>query len=131
LIDKNQILGVEIVNCRFKQAILIRSDLKMGKGKLAVQVAHAAVAASDRARLQEANWWRSWMNEGQCKVALKVTDQDELIRLKVLAEKKGLPTYLVEDRGLTQIPPGSITCLGIGPGPADQIDVITGELSLM
>ena len=103
----------------------------MGKGKLAVQVAHAAVAASERARLQESDWWRSWMNEGQCKVALKVTNQDELIILKVLAEKKGLPTYLVEDRGLTQIPPGSITCLGIGPGPADQIDVITGELSLL
>ena len=42
----------------FKQVIVIRSDLGMGKGKIAVQVAHAAVLASERARKYKSEWWK-------------------------------------------------------------------------
>ena len=116
---------------RYKQAILVRTDLKMGKGKIAIQVAHASVSAAERARIHHPLWWRSWLIEGQCKVALKVAGKEAIFSFKEHAEREGLPAYLVEDRGLTQIPPGSITCLGIGPGPADKIDRLTGQLPLL
>ena len=71
------------------------------------------------------------MHEGQCKIALKVKDLDHLLRLEREAKASNLPLYLVRDRGLTQVEPGTITCLGIGPAPAGILDQLTGDLSLL
>jgi PTH2 family peptidyl-tRNA hydrolase len=115
----------------FKQVIVVRSDLQMSRGKTAVQVAHAAVLAAEEAHKHRQQWWRGWLEEGQCKVALKVEGIEDLRRLREAAEKRGLPFALVEDRGLTEIPPGTTTCLGIGPAPSEAIDEITGDLPLL
>jgi PTH2 family peptidyl-tRNA hydrolase len=71
------------------------------------------------------------MFEGQKKVALKVQTEKELCELEEAAEDLGLPHALIIDRGLTQIPEGSITCLGIGPAPTGMIDRLTGKLKLL
>jgi len=71
------------------------------------------------------------MHEGQCKIALTVKDLDHLLRLEREAKASNLPLYLVRDRGLTQVEPGTITCLGIGPAPAGILDQLTGDLSLL
>ena len=70
------------------------------------------------------------MDEGQMKVALKVPDLDSVLQLEKKGRAKGVPVYLVKDRGLTQVPPGTVTCLGIGPAPADLVDSLTGDLAL-
>jgi peptidyl-tRNA hydrolase, PTH2 family len=70
------------------------------------------------------------MAEGQMKVALKVPDLDSVLELERKCRSKGIPVQLVRDRGLTQVPPGTITCLGLGPAPADLVDSLTGNLSL-
>ncbi len=116
---------------KFKQALVVRLDLGMGRGKLAVQCAHAAVSAADKARTDFPAWWKAWIGEGQCKVALKVRKLEALIELEGRARGMNLPFYKVTDRGLTQIPPGSVTCLGIGPAPSDLIDRLTGDLALL
>ena len=116
---------------RFKQALVVRLDLKMGRGKIAVQCSHAAVSAAEEARTRRHLWWEGWVSEGQRKVALKVQSLDELIRLEREARALRLPVYLVRDMGLTQVPPGSATCLGIGPAPAASLDSLTGDLSLL
>jgi len=116
---------------KYKQALVIRLDLEMGKGKIAVQTAHAAVSAAEETRKHNKVWWKAWFAEGQRKVVVKVKTEAELLQLKQQAEKMHLPYALVYDRGLTQLPPCTLTCLGIGPAPNDEIDKITGNLSLL
>ncbi len=116
---------------RFKQVIVFRSDLKLSKGKIAAQAGHAAVSAAEEARQNNKAWWKAWMSEGQCKVVVKVKSEKELLELEKQAKESALPSALIIDRGLTEIPPGTITCLGIGPAPTEKIDKITGKLPLL
>jgi PTH2 family peptidyl-tRNA hydrolase len=116
---------------QFKQVIAVRRDLDMGKGKIAVQVAHAAVTAAEEARKKFTEWWEAWLREGQCKVAVRVDSLDEILQLERKSKELRLPSALITDRGLTQIDPGTTTCLGIGPAPSSLIDTLTGNLSLL
>ncbi|MDD5111983.1 MAG: peptidyl-tRNA hydrolase Pth2 [Candidatus Altiarchaeota archaeon] len=109
-----------------KQAIIVRADLKLGKGKLAAQVAHAAVTAADKSQYKN-----EWLAGGQKKTVLKCSGEKELLELLQQARSAGLPVALIEDAGLTQIPPGTKTCVGIGPAPENRIDAITGRLKLL
>jgi PTH2 family peptidyl-tRNA hydrolase len=114
----------------YKLVIVIRDDLKMSAGKLAAQVAHAAVSCALEAKAKKTKWFSEWYKEGQRKVVLRVKDIHELRSLKELAARAGLPVALIEDAGLTELPPNTTTCLGIGPAPENAIDSITGSLPL-
>jgi peptidyl-tRNA hydrolase, PTH2 family len=111
-----------------KQAIVVNQALKLPKGKLAAQVAHAAVGsfvlADDDVRVD-------WLEEGMPKVVLQVSDESELLRLRDLALEQGIPAVLIEDAGRTVVPAGTITCLGLGPAPDEELDRLTGELKLL
>ncbi len=111
--------------------IVVRNDLKMSKGKLAVQVAHAAVNASESARIRFIKWWRSWMCEGQKKIVVKVENQGKLLEVYDKALTLNLPVSLIVDRGLTELKPGTMTCIGIGPAPSKIVDKVTGNLPLL
>ena len=71
------------------------------------------------------------MKEGQCKIAVKVKNEMELLDLEKKAKELELPCALIIDRGLTEIPPGTITCLGIGPAFEKEINKITSTLPLL
>ena len=114
-----------------KQVIVVRKDIAMGRGKLAAQVAHAAVLALERARLTRGDWLKLWFVTGQAKVVLRVENLDELVHIESHAQMLGLPAACVQDSGLTQIPSGTVTCIGIGPGPAELIDKVTRHLRLL
>lgn len=115
----------------FKQAIVVRMDLKMGKGKLAVQVAHASVEGFIKVSQEKPEWANEWLNQGQKKVVLKVENLDELLNILEEANKLKIPTIIIRDAGRTQLEPGTITCLAIGPGPSNIIDKVTGHLKLL
>lgn len=122
---------MEYKEVEYKQVIVVRTDIKMGKGKLAVQVAHASVSSAEICRAVKPEWFKKWIDTGQKKIVVKVKDVEELKNLKKKADDLGLPNALIIDAGLTQLEPGTITALGIGPAPADIIDKITGELPLL
>ena len=115
----------------FKQVIVVRKDLKMGIGKTSAQAAHAAVLAVEECKKVHSSWLRLWFAEGQPKIVVKVNTLDELLLIKRDGERSNLPVVTVEDKGLTQIPAGTLTCLGIGPGPCSLIDKITNKLKLL
>ena len=115
----------------YKQVIVFRSDLKLSKGKIAAQAGHAAISAAQAAHNRHREWWDSWLYEGQRKVAVKVKDEIELLELQEKAKDLDLPEALIVDKGLTEIPPGTVTCLGIGPAPTEKVDRITGNLPLL
>jgi PTH2 family peptidyl-tRNA hydrolase len=119
------------MNFSYKQVIVVRTDIKMSKGKMAAQAGHAAVSASEYARKNRPEWWTPWIREGQCKIAVKVKSEQELLELERKSRNVGFPATLIIDRGLTELPPETITCLGIGPAPSDKVDTITGKLSLL
>lgn len=116
---------------RYKMVIVFRSDLQLSKGKAAVQAGHAAVSATEEARKHKKEWWDAWLGEGQRKIAVKVKSEKELLELEKWAKEFALPCALIADRGLTEIPPNTITCLGIGPAPSEKVDKLTGNLPLL
>ena len=115
----------------YKLVIAVRSDLELSKGKLAVQVAHAAVMAALDAKGKHRKWFSEWYAEGQKKVVVRGGALHDIHSLRTKARSVGLTTALVEDAGLTELPPGTVTCLGIGPGPNAIMDPVTGHLKLM
>ena len=112
----------------YKQVILVREDLKLPKGKLSSQVAHASVDATLKSNKKMVDLWKK---EGGKKIVLKVKDEKELFKYKQMAEDNGLKTALITDAGHTVLEPGTITCLGIGPDEEEKIDKITGKLKMM
>ncbi|MER7277724.1 peptidyl-tRNA hydrolase Pth2 [Dactylosporangium sp. CA-139114] len=109
--------------------IVMRTDLGMGKGKMAAQAAHAAVIAALRNQSTPAfaDWWRA----GQPKVVLKVADEDTLGLVVAAAGEAGLPVEVVHDAGRTQVAAGTATCCAIGPATHDALRPVTGSLSLL
>jgi PTH2 family peptidyl-tRNA hydrolase len=116
---------------RYKQVIVFRADLRLSKGKTAAQAGHAAVSAAEWTRKHRKEWFEGWLKEGQCKIAVKVKNEKAIFELEAQAKESELPCALIIDRGLTEIPRGTVTCLGIGPAPAEMVDRITGMLPLL
>jgi|TARA_B100001245_G_scaffold172451_1_gene131027 PTH2 family peptidyl-tRNA hydrolase len=119
-----------IVMVNIKQVIIVRTDLDMGKGKIAAQVGHACVLGAEHVRKSNPDWFSQWWN-GQEKIVLKVSSLKELEHVKHGAIESDLPWSEVTDAGHTQISPGTITCISLGPAPEEKIDKITGDLKLL
>lgn len=115
----------------FKQVVAVRTDLKMSKGKIAVQVAHGAVSSYIKTKKYFPDWADKWLEEGQKKITVKVKTQEELYELVELARKQDIPYAVINDAGLTQLPPGTTTVVGFGPTREEMIDKICGNLPLL
>ena len=109
-------------------ALIVRKDLRLSAGKVAVQCSHAAVSCALVARKHEPRLMERWHSSGGRKISLAVDSLDLLKELMIKAKSAGLITHMVKDAGHTEIPPGTITVLGIGPAPKSSINALTGEL---
>lgn len=132
-----------------KQVIVVRRELKMPKGKIAAQVAHASLGAVlsltyDHTLMHNGRTLEkqkvlpltpaiaAWFNGPFTKVVLQVETEAELLALRDLAKNAGLPHCLIRDSGKTVFHNVvTTTCLAIGPGDISKIDKITGTLKLL
>lgn len=114
-----------------KLVVCVRTDLGMGKGKLAAQVGHASVDAALSARRSDRSTFDDWKQAGQPKVVVGVSGLDELQEIQRDAEAANLATTRVVDAGRTQLEPGTATCVAVGPAAGERIDPVTGHLSLL
>lgn len=134
-----------------KLVLVVRTDLGMTKGKIAAQCGHATLAcykqalestlppppppqspsSSSSSSRSSPGALDRWERSGQAKIALKVTSEEDMLLLHATALSLGLTAEVIHDAGRTQIASGSMTVLGIGPGPKSLIDRVTGHLSLL
>lgn len=126
-----------------KQIILVRKDIKMPKGKLAAQVAHASLAPILQL-FREGNMWYQddtfasreeciddWLNGSFTKVCLGVPNLQAMLDIHATIEMTEIPHSLILDEGRTIFKEPTYTCCGIGPWYSEQIDEITGDLKLL
>tara|TARA_B100000925_G_scaffold30389_1_gene20196 strand:- start:156 stop:530 length:375 start_codon:yes stop_codon:yes gene_type:complete len=109
-------------------ALIVRKDLRLSAGKVAVQCSHAAVSCALIAKKSEPRIMERWQSSGGRKISLGIDNIDLLKEIMGKAKSAGLITHLVKDAGHTEVSPGTITVLGIGPAPKSSISALTGEL---
>uniref|UniRef100_A0A1E1X6T8 peptidyl-tRNA hydrolase n=1 Tax=Amblyomma aureolatum TaxID=187763 RepID=A0A1E1X6T8_9ACAR len=117
----------------YKMVFAVNMELDMGMGKIAAQVAHAAVGLYRLLLQDEAkhgNMLLLWEEYGETKIALRANSIQHLCDLEKKAVELNLATYLVQDAGRTQVPAGSMTVLAI-MGRMDLVDQVTGGLRLL
>ncbi|KAG5670268.1 hypothetical protein PVAND_000545 [Polypedilum vanderplanki] len=115
----------------YKMVLVVRNDLKMGKGKIGAQCGHASVGAYQNAMKKNKAVLRRWESSGCAKICVKVENEQELMNVRKGASLRGLNYYLVHDAGRTQIAAGSATVLAVGPGLVEDIDMLTGRFKLL
>jgi len=111
-----------------KQVIVLRKDLNMRKGKMVAQGSHASLGAYLHADVPDQ---KKWMNSGQTKICVSVDSEKELLEIFEQAGKAKLPNVIIRDAGHTELEPGTLTAVGIGPCENDAVDQITGKLKLL
>lgn len=114
----------------YKLVVVTRKDLELSPGKMAAQVAHAAVSCALKAKAKKPKLFNDWLSEGQRKIVVRVDDLKALEEIMRKASSEGLIAEMIIDAGLTEVPPGTVTCVGIGPARADEVDRVTGHLKL-
>jgi len=123
---------------KYKQAIVVRADLKMSQAKFGVEIAHASVGAiyQTLANPIEISAYLSketlsgWFSEGFRKIILKVPSDKEILQLERKCKDLHIPHFVVYDFGLTELEPNTLTCIGIGPDLNENVDKVTGRLRL-
>jgi PTH2 family peptidyl-tRNA hydrolase len=115
----------------YKQTIVMRNDLKMGKGKLCAQASHASILAYEKAKQKQPEIAHEWFKFGMGKIVLKVNSEEELLEYYHKAKTYAIPCELVRDAGHTQVEPGSITCFAAGPFDEKKLDELFGKLKLL
>ena len=119
-----------MTNVPYKMVLVVNMDLTMGKGKIAAQCGHAAVGCYKRCIQRCPSAIRAWEYTGCAKIAVKCPNVNEMQHIAQVAKEHGVPYYLVEDAGRTQIAAGSKTVLGLF-GPVSVFEGITDHLKLM
>lgn len=111
-----------------KQVIVVNQALNLPPGKLAAQVAHAAVAGFLQSGAREQ---RAWLEAGMPKIVLRAESETELREIAAAAQAAGLTIAPIRDAGRTVIEAGTLTCVGVGPDDPARIDAVTGALKLV
>ena len=124
-------LGSMSLDEKLKMVFIVNHELKMGKGKIAAQVAHEAVKATLACGEQDPTLLDAWFKTGQKKICVKGDSAQHLDQLFLDGKKNGILANKIHDAGHTQIPAGSFTVLALGPCRDEDVEIITGDLKLL
>ncbi|MCX6602953.1 MAG: aminoacyl-tRNA hydrolase [Acidobacteria bacterium] len=124
----------------FKQVIVMRDDLNMGRGKMVAQGAHASAACLATSLVSLAQEYHAkvpydvieWIENGQTKICVRVGSEAELMEIAEKAVAAKLVCHVITDAGLTEF--GGVptrTCVAVGPNEVQAVDEITGRLRLL
>ncbi|XP_059612727.1 uncharacterized protein LOC132259192 [Phlebotomus argentipes] len=112
--------------------LIVRTDLKLSKGKTASQCAHAAVMCYEHSLSSgRESFLRAWKLDGQPKVVLRIRSTHDMEKLYSEARSQEITSILVHDAGRTEIPSGTMTVLGLGPDCSDKLKEIVGKLKVL
>lgn len=130
-----------------KQVIVVRRDLRMRKGKIAAQAAHASVGTllsmmkttstpngnvSLSMTVAGDSSIFSWFRTGMKKIVVYCDSKEDLERIAAAAESAGILFCRVIDSGLTEFHgQPTLTCVSIGPAASETVDRITGDLKII
>ena len=118
-------------NMNTKLVYCVRTDLKMGKGKIAAQCCHATLGILEENIKRKNPVWSKWKDLGQAKIVVKIKSEREMFQLQRKANEMKIPSHIVCDAGHTQVESGSNTVLVIGPDYDNRLNMVTGHLKLM
>lgn len=125
-------MSLRFFNTRvLKMVLIVRTDLKLSKGKIASQCSHAAIMCYRNTLDNKPKLIDEWLQQGQPKIVLKVQNLDEMEDVLKEANDHNLVYSIIRDAGRTQIPSGTTTVLGIGPDLTETIDPIIEKLKLL
>lgn len=85
----------------------------MGRGKIAAQVGHAAIGLARRMPVEKL---AKTMSNNTSHVVLYVDTLEEMDTIASKALDSGYTICRIVDEGVTQVPPGSVTVIGINTG---------------
>lgn len=100
-------------------------------GKMAVQIAHGAVEGFRLVLQRNPEVAKAWILQGQRKIVLRVPTLRDLIERYKTARSLDVPSAIIVDAGLTELPPNTPTVLVLGPWYANTIDKVSGDLPLL
>ncbi len=122
-----------------KQIIAVRTDLNMGRGKIAGQVAHASMEflretiteLDHRHGVELSMTEREWLFGDRTKIVVQGGSEASLLALQEAAAARGLQAHVIRDLGKTEIEPNTVTALAIGPAHDYDLVELTGHLRLL
>jgi len=132
-----------------KQYIVVRTDLPMNAGKVAAQAAHSCMkvffdkfedtqivdekggdpidAFIYRPSIEE----RYWIKGKFTKIAKKVKNENQLLKVYEKAKAAGLNVSIIKDAGLYGLEGENYTCIAVGPNYVEDCEPVVGKLRLL
>lgn len=114
-----------------KMLFIVNGELSMSTGKIAAQVAHAAIDLYQQITNRRMMALNFWSISGERKIVVRGDSTEELLDIHRRASlNKSIVSSIIRDAGRTEIASGSITCVGFF-GSDSQLDPITRHLKLL
>jgi len=123
-----------------KQTIVMRKDLNMRKGKMCAQASHSSMKVFFDRMIKSDNGYdcsfthemEEWKNGAFTKIVLGCDSIDDIYDLQKKASSLNIPNAVIVDNGTTEfggIP--TVTCIAVGPGPAEIVESLTSKYTLL
>lgn len=117
------------MNDEYVMYLIVRTDLKMSKGKIAAQCGHAVQWLVING-LQNKSF-KEYLKGCYAKICLKIPSETEMDKISGYCYHKRINHYQVIDAGRTQVPVNSKTVLGVGPLRRSQVPDLIRDLKLL